>query len=75
MSWWRMLGLGWYTGSASFTVHRITEYPKLEGVHKDYQVHLLSPQRTTQNSNSMSEIILQVQLEFKAVATALAGLF
>ena len=36
-----------------------TEHPKLEGNHKDSQVQLLAPERTTQNSNSVFESIAQ----------------
>ena len=30
--------------------HRITEYPEMKGTHKDHQVQLLAPHRTTQKS-------------------------
>lgn len=35
------------------------EYPKLEKTHKDHWVHLLAPHRTSQNTNPMSESIVQ----------------
>lgn len=39
---------------------RITEHPELEGNHKDYQFQPLSAQRTSQNSNHISESIVQI---------------
>jgi len=35
--------------------YTITEYPQLEGNHKDHWVQLLATRRSTQNSNCMSE--------------------
>lgn len=43
--------------------HRITEYPKLEVIHKDNEVQLLAVQRTTQKSKPVSESTVQVLLE------------
>lgn len=43
--------------------HRISEYPKLDGTHKN-QVQLLVPCRTAQNSNIMSMSVVQMLLEF-----------
>lgn len=40
-----------------------TEYPTSEAPHKDHQVPLLAPQRTTQNSDHISEGIGQMLLE------------
>jgi len=57
--------------------HTITEYPKLDGTHKDHRVQLLPPHRTTQKSNSMSESTVQTLLELQqltAVTTALGRL-
>ena len=53
---------------------RIIEYPELEGTHKDHQVQLLASQRTTQNSNTMSESTVLILLELHALG-ALACLF
>lgn len=44
--------------------HRIIDYPKLEGTHKDHRVQLLAPHRTTQKSNSMCESAVQILLEY-----------
>ena len=33
--------------------HRIIEYPKLEGTHRDNQIQLLAPHRTTQKNQTM----------------------
>ena len=58
--------------------HRITEYPELEGSHKDHQVQHLAPCKTILNSNAMSESVVQMLLEFwqsGAVTAALVSLF
>ena len=36
----------------------ITEYPELEGTHKDHRVQLLAPYRTTYKLNHMSESVM-----------------
>jgi len=41
-------------------VHRITENPKWEGIHKDHWVQLLPPHRTTQKSGRMSKCAVQM---------------
>ena len=45
---------------------RITRYPELEGTHKNHQIQLLIPHRTTQSSNPMSENSVQRLLELLA---------
>lgn len=45
-------------------VHRIIEYPKLEGSHKDHGVQFLALHSTTQKSNHVSETNVQTLLEF-----------
>lgn len=44
--------------------HRIAEYLKLEGTHKDYKYQLRASRRATQNANPMSEGSIQTILEF-----------
>jgi len=39
--------------------HRIIEYPKLEGTHKDYCVQLLAPHRITPKPDPMAVTIVQ----------------
>lgn len=41
---------------------RITEFPKLEGIHKAHQVQLTVLHMTTQKSNDVSESIVQMLL-------------
>ena len=58
--------------------HQIAEYPKLEGTHKDHQVQLLAPHKTTQKSGHKSGSLVQTLLELwqlGAVTTALPSLF
>ena len=43
--------------------HRIIEYPKLEGTHKDHRVQLLAPHSTTQKSDHTTESVVQTLLE------------
>lgn len=45
-------------------IHTVIEYSELEETHKDHQVHLLASQRSTQNSNCVSESVVQTLLEF-----------
>ena len=45
--------------------HRIIKYLELEGTQKGHQVQFLTPHRTTQNSNSMSESVFQTLLELQ----------
>lgn len=40
-------------------LHRITEYPKSNGTHKDHYVQPLGPSGTTQSSKHVSESIVQ----------------
>lgn len=44
---------------------RSTQYPECEGIHKDRRVQPLAPRRTTQNSNPMSENIVQTLLKLR----------
>ena len=58
----------------------ITEYPECEGTHKDQRAQFSNswPHRTTQNSNPMSERIVQMLLELRLLGariTALRSLF
>lgn len=56
---------------------KIEEYPELEGTHKDYQIKLLAPYITTQNSNPVFENTVWMLLELwqcGAVPTALGRL-
>lgn len=58
--------------------HRITEYSKSEGTHKDHWGQLLAPHRNTQFSNPMSESNVQMAIEFwqlRVMTTALGRLF
>jgi len=58
--------------------HRITEHPELERIHKDHWAQLLVPHRTAQNSNPMSESIVQMLSELwhlMAMTAALDGRF
>lgn len=43
--------------------HRIVEYPKSEGTHKDHQAQVLAPRRTTQKTDPVSESAVQMLLE------------
>lgn len=55
--------------------HRITEYPELEEAHKD---QLLAPQKTTQQSDHMSQSAVQALFELwqlSAITTPLGSLF
>jgi len=51
--------------------HRITEYPRLERTHKDFQVQPLAPHSTTQNPNPVSENVVQTLLELQQLETPL----
>lgn len=53
---------------------RIIEYPESEGIHKENQVQLLASQKTTQNSNIMSESTVLILLELHQLG-ALGCLF
>ena len=58
--------------------HGIIEYPELGGTHKDHQVQLLAPHRTTQKSDHMSESIVWMVFELRqlcAMTTALGSPF
>uniref|UniRef100_A0A8B9U121 Regulatory factor X associated protein n=1 Tax=Anas zonorhyncha TaxID=75864 RepID=A0A8B9U121_9AVES len=44
---------------------RLVNYPKVEGTYKDNQVQHLSPQRTTQKSDHVSESLVQMLLELQ----------
>jgi len=46
-------------------ITRSREYLELGGANKDYQVQPLAPQRTTQNSNPLSESCVQLLLELQ----------
>lgn len=46
---------------------RIIEYPKSEWTHKDHWLQVLAPHRTIQNSNQMSESVVQTLLELQQV--------
>ena len=54
-----------YSIEGSLSV-KFREYPKLSGFLKDHGVQLLTLQRTTQNSDSISETIVQMLLELPA---------
>lgn len=57
---------------------RLIEHPELEGTHADHQAQLLSPYKTTQNSNPTSKSNVQMLLEFQqceAMTTALGIVF
>ena len=59
-------------------IHRIVEYPKLEGTHKGHGVQPLAPHNTIQNSNPMYESTVQTLLELWQIGvltTALGSLF
>uniref|UniRef100_A0A493TGN0 Glutamate receptor interacting protein 1 n=1 Tax=Anas platyrhynchos platyrhynchos TaxID=8840 RepID=A0A493TGN0_ANAPP len=45
--------------------HRITGYPELEGTHKDHQVQLLAPHRSTKNSDHMTKCTVQTLLKLQ----------
>lgn len=51
---WHLHGSTLGSFSLNWHFHRITEYPKLEGAHKDCRVQLLVSQWTTQNPNPMA---------------------
>lgn len=58
--------------------HRNIEYPKFEGTLKNHWAQLLVPKRTTQNSNPMSESVVQMLFVIQqpwAVSTALGSMF
>jgi len=51
-----------HTGVAQLAWHhKITEYPELEGTHKDHQVQPLAPHRTTQISGWSLEVPSSLQ--------------
>jgi len=52
----------WNTSACG--IHRVIEDSELEETHKDHQVHLLASQKTAQNSNCISESVVQTLLEF-----------
>lgn len=49
---------------AAQQIHRIIDYPKLEGAHKDHQVQLLALHSTIPRSHHIPERIVQMLLEF-----------
>lgn len=63
-----------YMGNTTHSFHSIIKYPELEETHKDHQIQDLAPQRTTQNSNHMSESTVQMLLDFWQFSTVTAAL-
>lgn len=56
------------------TTHSIIKYPELEDTNKGHQIQDLAPQRTTQNSNHMSESTVQMLLDFWQLCTVTTAL-
>jgi len=54
---------GMFLMQNSIWVEGILEYPELEEKHKYHGIQLLTPHRTTQKSNYMSESIFKILLE------------
>lgn len=66
------------TKMISLWLHRITEYPEMEGTHEDHWAHLLAPRETTLKASCISESIAQSFLNsgrLAAVITALGSPF
>lgn len=61
-------------GNPTHSFHRIIKYAELEETHKDHQIQVLAPQRTTQNSNRVSESIVQMLLDLWRFTAATAAL-
>jgi len=51
--------------------HGTTEYPKLEGTHKDHGVRALAPHSTTQKSDHVLDSIIQMHSSSAPLLTAL----
>ena len=74
----QMASIKKYAHSRCAGNHKITEYPELEGTHKDHWAQPLAPHRTTQNPNLTSECdvsMLPELWQLRSMPTALGSLF